>query len=87
MAVNTQNQTIEKNLGPVSPYALAVEAGFDGTKEEWEQYMANAGLNAQTAERAKNTAVEAADKATDALTKQPIPGVNGNWFVWDAVNE
>ena len=29
------NNTLRKDLGPVTAYAIAVEAGFEGTQEEW----------------------------------------------------
>lgn len=62
--------TIKKDIGAVSAYALAVEGGYTGTEEQYKQDMANLARNvtqvandkAATAESAK-TAVAAAAEA------------------------
>lgn len=43
------NETISVDLGPVSAYAEAVAEGFKGTRAEWENYIANSSLNAESA--------------------------------------
>ena len=72
----TDIRTLRHDLGPVSAYAIAVAEGYIGTRAQWEQQIANAALNAQAAEGAKN----AAEAAT---VHQPEIGVNGNWYIWN----
>lgn len=43
------SETITKDLGAVSAYAVAVANGFVGTEAQWEEYIANASTNAVTA--------------------------------------
>ena len=47
--------TIKTNLGPVTAYADAKAHGYTGTREEFGQLLANAGLNLKAAETAKET--------------------------------
>lgn len=54
--------TIKTNLGPVTAYADAKAHGYTGTREEFGQLLANAGLNLKAAETAKEGA-EAAKTA------------------------
>lgn len=49
----SDNNTLRKDLGAVSAYAVAVEHGFDGTEAEWEEYIANASNNAAAANTSK----------------------------------
>lgn len=54
--------TIKTNLGPVTAYADAKAHGYTGTRDEFGQLLANAGLNLKAAETAKEGA-EAAKQA------------------------
>ena len=56
--------TIRTNLGPVTAYADAKAHGYTGTREEFGQLLANAGLNLKAAETAKEGA-EAAKQAAE----------------------
>ena len=56
--------TIKTNLGPVTAYADAKAHGYTGTREEFGQLLANAGLNLKAAETAKADA-EAAKQAAE----------------------
>lgn len=56
--------TIKTNLGPVTAYADAKAHGYTGTREEFGQLLANAGLNLKAAEMAKEGA-EAAKQAAE----------------------
>ena len=80
---------IDKDLGAVSAYAIAVKNGYTGTEEEWEAYIANASTNAQnaaasataaagSATAAAGSATEAAASAADAL--QHTQNVIENWL-------
>jgi lysophospholipase L1-like esterase len=56
----------EVDLGPVDAYAIAVEEGYTGTREEWVQAMADAEANGLKAEgyatgKQKGTAVESGE--------------------------
>ena len=57
------SKKITRDLGPVHAYALAVAEGFDGTKSEWETYIAQA---AENAENAAASAEEAAESRMQA---------------------
>lgn len=61
---------IEKNLGPVSAYAVAVANGYEGTEEQWAAEIAAASQNAQaaagSATEAAGSAAAAAQSVTDA---------------------
>lgn len=61
----SDNNTLRKDLGPVSAYAVAVAHGFDGTEAEWEQYIANASTKAA---QASASATAAAQSEADAET-------------------
>lgn len=56
--------TIKTNLGPVTAYADAKAHGYTGTRDEFGQLLANAGLNLKAAETAKEGA-EAAKQAAE----------------------
>lgn len=56
--------TIKTNLGPVTAYADAKAHGYTGTRDEFGQLLANAGLNLKDAETAKEGA-EAAKQAAE----------------------
>lgn len=58
--------TIKTNLGPVTAYADAKLHGYTGTREEFGQLLANAGLNLKAAETAKEGAEVAKQKAETA---------------------
>lgn len=58
-----------KDIGPVDAYALAVEGGYTGTKEQWVNEIGNASTNAQTA---STKAAEAASSATTASQKADL---------------
>ena len=67
--------TIKTNLGPVTAYADAKAHGYTGTREEFGQLLANAGLNLKAAEAAKEgaeaakaTASNSADAAANSAT-------------------
>lgn len=60
--------TIKTNLGPVTAYADAKAHGYTGTREEFGQLLANAGLNLKAAETAKEGA-EAAKQAAETAQK------------------
>lgn len=67
--------TIKTNLGPVTAYADAKAHGYTGTREEFGQLLANAGLNLKAAETAKadaeaakTTASNSADAASNSAT-------------------
>lgn len=61
---------IEKDLGPVSAYAVAVAHGYTGTEAEWEALISNSAINAQSAgasaTAAAASALEAAQQKTQA---------------------
>lgn len=59
---------IKTNLGPVTAYADAKAHGYTGTREEFGQLLANAGLNLKAAETAKEGA-EAAKQAAETAQK------------------
>lgn len=66
---------INKDVGPVSGYAVAVEHGYTGTEEEWIQLVLQGTANAQTAAAAaasaaqnRQTAVAAAQAAGGSQT-------------------
>ena len=63
---NSVNTTLRKDLGPVSAYAVAVAHGFDGTEAEWEQYIANASANAQSAATSASNAATSENNAEAA---------------------
>lgn len=65
--------TIKTNLGPVTAYADAKAHGYTGTREQFGQLLANAGLNLKAAETAKEGA-EAAKQA--AKTAQQAAAEN-----------
>lgn len=65
--------TITKDLGPVSGYAIAVENGYTGTEEEWIAEVLRGTQNAQTATQkaaeaaaSERVAAESADDASDS---------------------
>ena len=60
--------TIKTNLGPVTAYADAKAHGYTGTREEFGQLLANAGLNLKAAETAKEGA-EAAKQAAETAQR------------------
>lgn len=57
---------IDKDLGPVSAYAMAVAAGYTGTEEQFAEDLANAGQNVQAVTEAAQQATAAASRAADA---------------------
>lgn len=57
---------VEKDLGPVSAYALAVSQGYQGTLAEWSLEIARASINAQEAKDARDTAIEMKGLAVQA---------------------
>lgn len=57
---------ISKDLGPVTAYAAAVNRGYTGTREEFETLMAS---YATVAEEAAQSAAQAADSESTAITK------------------
>ena len=66
---------ITKDLGAVSAYGLALEAGYEGTEQEYAELLASygtvaqeAGESAQEAEAAKTAAETAATEAQSAAT-------------------
>ena len=63
--------TIKTNLGPVTAYADAKAHGYTGTREEFGQLLANAGLNLKAAETAKEGAEAAAADAKKTLESIP----------------
>lgn len=50
------NETVTKDLGPVSSYAIAVAEGFQGTRAEWVSYISNV---TSKATEATNSALKA----------------------------
>lgn len=65
--------TITKDLGPVSGYAIAVERGYTGTEEEWIAEVLRGTQNAQTATKkaaeaaaSESAAAGSADDASDS---------------------
>lgn len=69
--------TITKDLGPVSGYAIAVERGYTGTEEEWIAEVLRGTQNAQTAtqkaaEAARARALRRGVRMTPA-TAQTLP--------------
>ena len=63
--------TIKTNLGPVTAYADAKAHGYTGTREEFGQLLANAGMNLKAAETAKEGAEAAAADAKKTLESIP----------------
>lgn len=57
--------TIKTNLGPVTAYADAKAHGYTGTRDEFGQLLANAGLNLKAAETAKEGAETAQQAAAE----------------------
>lgn len=61
---------LEKDLGAVSAYAIAVEHGYEGTEEEWaaamQKAMNSADESVASAQAAKDSADAAAQSAKDA---------------------
>lgn len=61
---------IEKDLGAVSAYAIAVEHGYEGTEEEWaaemQKALSSVDESAASAQAAKESADAAAQSAKDA---------------------
>lgn len=57
---------IQKDLGPVSAYALAVQQGYEGTEEEWATVQMACAQNAELAAEAKEAAEAAKDDAVTA---------------------
>ena len=55
-----------QELGPASSYAIAVEHGYEGTEEEWEELIANSTQNLEQAVEAKTDAESARDAAITA---------------------
>lgn len=62
--------TIKTNLGPVTAYADAKAHGYTGTREEFGQLLANAGLNLKAAETAKADAEAAKQLLATVRTRQ-----------------
>ena len=62
----SDTNTLRKDLGPVSAYAVAVAHGFDGTEAEWEQYIANASTNAAQASASATAAAQSEANAETA---------------------
>lgn len=60
---------IEKDLGPVSAYAVAVAHGYTGTEAEWEALIANSAINAQSADASATAAAASAQEATQQKTQ------------------
>lgn len=59
---------IDKDLGAVSAYAIAVKNGYTGTEAEWEAYIANASTNAQNAAASATAAAGSATAAAGSAT-------------------
>ncbi len=57
------SDTYTKDLGAVTAYADAKAHGYTGTREEFGQLLANAGINLQAAKEAKESAENNADAA------------------------
>lgn len=67
----------DKDLGPVDAYALAVAGGYEGTKQQWINEIANASNNAQTAsEKATIATTKAAEATAAAATASAAYNVN-----------
>ena len=60
---------IEKNLGPVSAYAVAVANGYEGTEEQWAAEIAAASQNAQAAAGSAAEAAGSAAAAAQSVTE------------------
>lgn len=60
---------IEKDLGPVSAYAVAVAHGYTGTEAEWEALIANSAINAQSAGASATAAAASAQEAAQQKTQ------------------
>ena len=60
---------IEKNLGPVSAYAVAVANGYEGTEEQWAAEIAAASQNAQAAAGSATEAAGSAAAAAQSVTE------------------
>ena len=56
-------QTVEVDLGPVDAYGLAVTKGYEGTREEFAQYMADVLSAVDDAEASANAAAASAAEA------------------------
>lgn len=59
-----ENNSDNRDLGPVTAYAMAVEGGYKGTYEEWIDLLGNFSVRA---EEVKNNAETASTKASEAL--------------------
>ena len=57
------SDTYTKDLGAVTAYADAKAHGYTGTREEFGQLLANAGINLQEAKKAKESAENSANAA------------------------
>ena len=60
--------TITKDLGAVTAYAVAVANGYTGTEAEWAQQLAGASQNASTAQQQAAAAASSATAANTAKT-------------------
>jgi len=66
----------------VSAYAIAVKHGYKGTEEEW---LSELDLRVKDAEKHAAESAASAASAMIAVTKYPMIGEDGYWYVWDTV--
>jgi hypothetical protein len=66
----------------VSAYAIAVKHGYKGTEEEW---LSELDLRVKDAEKHASDSAASAAAAMIAVTKYPMIGEDGYWYVWDTV--
>lgn len=64
------NTVVERDLGPISAYAIAVKYGYTGTEQEWAQLQINApnisGQAIQAVQQQQQTSVAAVTSAKTA---------------------
>ena len=65
---DTEGETHEANLGPVSAYTVAKKYGFPGTEQEWEEAIASVGEKSDAAAQSAEDAADSAEEAQTAKT-------------------
>ena len=65
---DTEGETHEANLGPVSAYTVAKKYGYTGTEQEWEEAIASVGEKSDAAAQSAEDAAASAEEAQAANT-------------------
>jgi hypothetical protein len=75
---------IDKDLGMATAYAYAVSKGYTGTEEEFAQYIANVGQNAQAAAESAESAARSATTAGQSAESAAQSALEVSGAVTDA---